>query len=54
MPVILAVDAASHWLDAGDDKGILLGESLTDFDVYKVDRRVNNARQEDKALIEPI
>ena len=54
MPVILSVDAAKHWLNGNADKDVLLSESLTDFDIYKVDRRVNNARQEDQALIEPI
>jgi putative SOS response-associated peptidase YedK len=54
MPVILSVDAAKHWLNASQDKAILLNENLTDFDIYKVDKRVNNSRQEDIGLIKPI
>lgn len=54
MPVILSVDAAKHWLSTDADKDVLLSENLTDFAVFKVDRRVNNSRQEDKALIESI
>jgi putative SOS response-associated peptidase YedK len=54
MPVMLGVDSARRWLDAAENKELLLDECLTDFKVYKVDRRVNNSRQEDKSLIEPI
>ena len=54
MPVMLGVDAAKHWLNTDADKDVLLSENMMDIDVYKVDKRVNNARQEDKALIEPI
>ena len=54
MPVMLSVDTAKHWLTAGEDKDTLLNESLTDFAVYKVDKRVNNSRQEDKELVKPI
>ena len=54
MPVILSVDAAKHWLNASQDKDVLLHENLTDFDIFKVDKRVNNSRQEDKELNKPI
>lgn len=54
MPLILGAASAKHWLDADADKRILLDNSLTDFDVYKVDKRVNNSRQEDKQLVVPI
>ena len=54
MPVILSVDAAKHWLNASQDKDVLYHENLTDFDIYKVDKRVNNSRNEDKQLIKPI
>ena len=54
MPVILSVDAAKHWLGTDTDKDFLLSENLTDFAVFKVDRRVNDSTQEDKALIAPI
>lgn len=54
MPIILSLDAAKHWLKSDKDKDILLDESLTDFKVYKVDRRVNNASEEDETLVQPI
>jgi putative SOS response-associated peptidase YedK len=54
MPVMLGVDSARRWLDVADDKELLLDECRTDFKVYKVDRRVNNSRQEDESLVEPI
>ncbi len=54
MPVMLSVDAAKHWLAADADKEVLLGENLTDFEIYKVDKRVNNSRQEDEELILPL
>ncbi len=54
MPVILSADAAKHWLGTGEDKKVLLNECLTDVKIYKVDKRVNNSRQEDAALIQPL
>ena len=54
MPVLLGVDSAKRWLDSADDKALLLDECRTDFNVYKVDRRVNNSRQEDESLVAPI
>ncbi len=54
MPVMLSVDAAKHWLASGADKAVLIDENLTDFDIYKVDRRVNDSRQEDESLVEPV
>ncbi len=54
MPVMLDVDAAKQWLNSDDDKELLLDYCLTDFDIYKVDKRVNNSRQEDATLILPI
>ena len=54
MPVILSADAAKHWLGTGEDKKVLLNECITDVKVYKVDKRVNNSRQEDAELIQPL
>ena len=54
MPVMLSVDLAKQWLASDDDKEILLDGCLTDFNVYKVDRRVNNSREEGEELIQPI
>jgi putative SOS response-associated peptidase YedK len=54
MPVLLGVDSAKRWLDSADDKALLLDECRTDFNVYKVDLRVNNSRQEDESLVAPI
>lgn len=54
MPVLLGVDSAKRWLDSADDKALLLDECRADFNVYKVDRRVNNSRQEDESLVAPI
>ena len=54
MPVMLSVDAAKHWLASGIDKAVLIDENLTDFDIYKVDRRVNDSRQEDESLVDPV
>jgi len=54
MPVMLSVDTAKHWLNSSEDKEVLLNESLTDFNVYKVDKRVNSSAQEDEELIKPV
>jgi len=54
MPVMLSVDTAKQWLQGGEDKTLLLNDCLTEFKVYKVDRRVNNSREEDAQLIEPV
>jgi len=54
MPVMLSVDAAKHWLTSGADKAVLIDENLTNFDIYKVDKRVNDSRQEDESLVEPV
>ena len=54
MPVMLSVDKARRWLDCDNDKDILLDDRMQKLTVYKVDRRVNNSRQEDESLILPI
>lgn len=54
MPVMLDVAAAKQWLSSGDDKDILLSSCHTDVDIRKVNRRVNNAREEDEELILPV
>jgi len=54
MPVMLSVDDARQWLNSDDDKSILLDASLTALNVYKVDRRVNNSREEGEALIHSV
>lgn len=54
MPVMLGVDSAKQWLLGGEDKTLLLNSCLTEFKVYKVDRRVNNSREEGAQLIEAI
>ncbi|MBE9563925.1 MAG: SOS response-associated peptidase family protein, partial [Proteobacteria bacterium] len=54
MPVMLSVDAARQWLSSGEGKELLLDQCLTDFKVYKVDKRVNNSRQEGEELITPV
>jgi putative SOS response-associated peptidase YedK len=59
MPVILPVEAYAHWLDpVSPDPGALLNllvpcpaEKMT---AFAVDPRVNNVRNEDAALIEPM
>ena len=54
MPVLLSVELARQWLQAGDGKSLLHDGCLTDFNVYKVDKRVNNSRQEGEELIRPV
>lgn len=54
MPVMLSVATAKQWLYSSEDKNILLNECLTDCQVYKVDKRVNNSRNEGEELIQPI
>jgi putative SOS response-associated peptidase YedK len=54
MPVILSVAAAKQWLQGGEDKSLLLDNCLTELKAYKVDRRVNNSREEGAQLIEPL
>ena len=54
MPVMLSVELARQWLASDDDKEILLDGCLTDFNVYRVDRRVNNSREEGPELIQPV
>ena len=54
MPVMLNVDTARQWLNSGEGKELLLDQCLTDFKVYKVDKRVNNSRQEGEELITPV
>lgn len=54
MPVMLSVDKAGRWLDCDSDKDILLDDKMQKLTVYKVDKRVNNSRQEDESLILPI
>ena len=54
LPVMLSVELAKQWLASGEDKDILLQGCLTDFEVYKVDRRVNNSREEGEDLVKPI
>jgi putative SOS response-associated peptidase YedK len=51
MPVMLDVDGAKQWLSSDDGKDVLLSECRADVEIYKVDRRVNNAREEDEGLI---
>jgi len=54
MPVMLSVELARQWLQSKEDKSLLLDGGLTDFNVYRVDKRVNNSREEAKELISPI
>lgn len=54
MPVMLSVDTAKQWLNTSEDKTVLLDGCLTDFKVSKVDKRVNNSREEGEELIQPI
>ena len=54
MPIMLDVALAKQWLQEGADKAVLLDGCLTDFTVNKVDRRVNNSREDDEALIHSI
>jgi len=54
MPVVLGIDEAKQWLGTGSDKNVLLEACITDLNVYKVDKRVNNSREEDEALILPV
>ena len=56
MPVMLDVDSARVWLESTDmeDKAVLLDSCMTELDVIKVDRRVNNSREEDESLINPL
>jgi len=54
MPVMLSVELAKQWLQGGEGKSLLLDGCLTDFNVYKVGRRVNNSREEGEELIRPI
>ena len=54
MPVLLSVELARQWLQGGDGKSLLLDGCLTDFNVYKVDKRVNNSTQEGEELINPV
>jgi putative SOS response-associated peptidase YedK len=54
MPVMLGAATAKQWLQAADDKAVLIDEALTDFDVYKVDKRVNNSRNEGEELVRPV
>jgi putative SOS response-associated peptidase YedK len=51
MPVMLDVDGAKQWLSSADGKDVLLSQCRADVEIYKVDRRVNNAREEDEGLI---
>ena len=54
MPVMLDVEAAKKWLSTQYDKEMLLSACRTDVDIYKVDRRVNNSREEGEDLILPV
>lgn len=54
MPVMLSPATAKQWLQTDDDKAVLIEEALTDFDVYKVDKRVNNSRNESEELVRPV
>jgi len=54
MPVILDVQTATKWVDSNADKSVLLDACLTELDIYKVGKRVNNSRQEDASLIQPL
>ena len=54
MPVMLSVDKAGRWLNGDSDKEILLDDKRQKLTVYKVDKRVNNSKQEDESLIFPI
>lgn len=54
MPVMLSVELAKQWLQGGEGKSLLLDGCLTDFNVYKVDKRVNNSREEGEELVRPI
>lgn len=54
MPVMLDIELAAEWLQGDAEKAALIAGSLTEFDVYKVDKRVNNSRQEGEELIRPI
>jgi putative SOS response-associated peptidase YedK len=52
MPVVLQHEAADRWLDGDDQVLSEAGESSPAFRAWPVDRRVNNARNEDEALVE--
>jgi putative SOS response-associated peptidase YedK len=59
MPVVLADDAHSAWLDPALKDGAKALElartrALSDFEHYPVSTRVNYAKNEDPSLIEPI
>jgi putative SOS response-associated peptidase YedK len=56
MPVMFQGEAAQEWLSAStnDAKSMLLGNRTMDFQVYQVDRSVNNVRTQGSALIEPV
>ncbi|MBL4712842.1 MAG: SOS response-associated peptidase, partial [Gammaproteobacteria bacterium] len=54
MPVLLNVELAGQWLQGNDDISILLDSCLTDFNINKVDKRVNNSREEGGKLIHPL
>lgn len=52
MPVVLQQETADRWLDGDDQVLSEAGESGPAFRAWLVDRRVNNARNEDEALVE--
>jgi putative SOS response-associated peptidase YedK len=56
MPVMLDVESARAWLESTDteDKAALLDSCITELDAIKVDRRVNNSREEDASLVNPL
>jgi putative SOS response-associated peptidase YedK len=54
MPVMLSVDTAKQWLLGDAANTLLLDSCFTDLKIYRVDRRVNNSREEDAQLIDPV
>jgi putative SOS response-associated peptidase YedK len=57
MPVVLPHEALAHWLDPGRrtpaEISPILARSITDFSHYPVSKRLNNATEDDEALVKP-
>jgi putative SOS response-associated peptidase YedK len=57
MPVVLPHEALAHWLDPGRRTAAeispILARSITDFSHYPVSKRLNNATEDDEALVKP-
>jgi putative SOS response-associated peptidase YedK len=54
MPLVINLDTARQWLESGAEKSLLLDKCVTDLNIYKVSKRVNNAREEDEELIQAV